>query len=88
MSDTLASLRWDVKETKHQLEKDLYYYRHLTYHIYLRTYLKRYDSIILNKENEIAMFIERADLVGRICIQNNLPAGDPCWMSEKIMSYV
>ena len=88
MSDTLSSLRWEVQETKEQLEKDLYYYRNLTYHIYLRDYLKRYDRAIMNKENEIAMFIEQADLVARICIQYNLPAGDPCWMSEKLMSYV
>ncbi len=27
-------------------------------------------------------------LIGKICLRNNLPAGDPCWMAAKIGSYV
>jgi hypothetical protein len=26
-------------------------------------------------------------LLGRICVQNKLPAGDPCWMARMIGSY-
>jgi hypothetical protein len=27
-------------------------------------------------------------VIGEICVQYKLPAGDPCWISEKIGSYV
>jgi hypothetical protein len=27
-------------------------------------------------------------IIGRICVQNDLPAGDPCWMAKFIGSFV
>ena len=72
------------------LEEEAYHMRDLTGESDSRNdnYFKRYHLRISKKENEIIKFMQRANLVGRICVQYNLPAGDPCWMSEKIMSYV
>jgi hypothetical protein len=53
-----------------------------------RKFFERIYSRLSAKTQQIKRFTKNADLVGRICIQNNLPGGDPCWMSEKIMSYV
>jgi len=31
---------------------------------------------------------ENVKLIGRICVQYNLPAGDPCWLAEHIGKFV
>jgi len=31
---------------------------------------------------------ENVQLIGRICVQYNLPAGDPCWLAEHIGKFV
>lgn len=85
MADTLTRLRWQLRVLQQQLDEDIHYYRHLPRHR-TKQYFSQLYYKILKKENEIAMFLELADIVGRICIQNNLPGGDPCWISEKIMS--
>jgi hypothetical protein len=87
MADTLTRLRWQLQVLQQQLDEDIHYYRNLPRHR-IKQYFSQLYYKILKKENEIAMFLEIANIVGRICIQNNLPGGDPCWISEKIMSNV
>jgi len=86
--ETLTRLRDELRLLEEQLEEDTYYWHHRHNDYHTMKYLKNYQSRILKKEVEIAMFLAVADLVGRICIQNNLPGGDPCWVSEMIMSRV
>ena len=87
MAFKLAKLRDELFDLKDEKQKDVYYWQPISNHSIAR-YLSQYEYRIMIKENEIAMFLEVVDVAGRICIQNNLPGGDPCWMSEKIMSYL
>jgi hypothetical protein len=43
---------------------------------------------IINNSWEKAEQIKKLSMIGYISIQNNLPAGDPCWMSKMIGLYV
>jgi hypothetical protein len=43
----------------------------------------RYQRIAQEK----AIILEKITLIGLICVQNNLPAGDPCWMAKNIADY-
>jgi hypothetical protein len=49
-------------------------------------YLQIKDNIeyLWRKAGENALF----NLIGYICIQNNLPGGDPCWIAPMIGSYL
>lgn len=86
--ETLTRLRDELRELEEQLNEVTYCWHHRGNEHHVAKYLKNYQSRILKKEVEIAMFLAVADLVGRICIQNNLPGGDPCWISEMIMRSV
>ena len=44
----------------------------------------RYQYIAENK----AIILQKISLIAMICVQNNLPAGDPCWMAKKIAGYI
>jgi hypothetical protein len=33
-------------------------------------------------------YIEGLRLIGAVCVQYNLPAGDPCWLAMKICGYL
>jgi len=35
-----------------------------------------------------ARHLKSIRLIGSICIQNNLPAGNPCWIAKKIADYL
>jgi len=39
------------------------------------------------RQSEIYRFIDIAELIAELCVQKGLPGGDPCWISERIMSY-
>ena len=55
----------------------------------------RYYGSLGGSEEEIRKLYRAFDeakqsihLIGRICVQYRLPAGDPCWMAKMIGSYV
>lgn len=33
------------------------------------------------------IILQKISLIGAICVQNHLPAGDPCWIAKMICSY-
>jgi hypothetical protein len=41
-----------------------------------------------NARNALMLYYEKVRLIGYICVQYNLPAGDPCWLAEYISSFV
>jgi hypothetical protein len=45
------------------------------------------DEIEYNK-TRINQILETILVIGQICLVKNLPAGDPCWMSRMISSYL
>ncbi len=44
-------------------------------------------QLLANRRANLYRFTDIAELVAELCVQQRLPAGDPCWMSERIMSY-
>lgn len=42
----------------------------------------------MKQKNAVSNFECTAEVVAQLCVVKNLPAGDPCWMSEYIMRYV
>lgn len=36
----------------------------------------------------LMLYYQQIQLIGRICVQYGLPAGDPCWMAEHISKFV
>jgi len=38
--------------------------------------------------NALRLYYQQVQLIGRICFQYNLPAGDPCWLAKYIGSFV
>jgi hypothetical protein len=52
---------------------------------------RRVDSAEKNVHDayrNLSQVKESICLIGRICVQYRLPAGDPCWMAKMIGSYV
>jgi hypothetical protein len=43
----------------------------------------RYQRIAEQKK----IILQKANLIGAICVQYNLPSGDPCWMAKNIADY-
>jgi hypothetical protein len=64
-------------------EKEWHYRDEWAYRIIHSAFLRVCEA----REN-LRTFYTQADLVGRICVKKRLPSGDPCWMSQLIMSYV
>lgn len=46
-----------------------------------------YEGEIASLEKTI-LLLEQYDMVARLCIVKNLPAGDPCWMAKMICSFI
>lgn len=44
-------------------------------------------QLLTHRKSELYRFMDIAELIAELCVQKRLPAGDPCWMSERIMSY-
>ena len=45
-------------------------------------------QLLAHRKSELYRFMDIAELVAELCIQNRLPGGDPCWMAERLMSYI
>ena len=53
----------------------------------IEPFLLKTEDNIAGLRYELERHIEGCRMVGAICVQNNLPAGDPCWMAQEICEY-
>jgi len=57
------------------------------YHLSNQGNSKLLNNIIINSWDK-AEKIKNLSMIGHICVQYNLPSGDPCWMAKMIGSHI
>lgn len=45
-------------------------------------------QLLARRKSELYRFVDIAEVVAELCVKKRLPGGDPCWMAERLMSYI
>jgi hypothetical protein len=52
------------------------------------TFIQGYYNDWKRANEKLVRFKNQCQVIGFICVQQQLPGGNPCWMAEKIASYM